>query len=59
MERRMERLQQQAADARDKLAELDQSDYQLLNAEMVAITAVEDEITELEERWLELSATLE
>ena len=55
----MERLQQQAADARDKLAELDQSDYQLLNAEMVAITAVEDEITELEERWLELSATLE
>ncbi|MGB4777924.1 ABC-F family ATP-binding cassette domain-containing protein [Microbacterium sp.] len=59
LERRIEKLQQQAADARAKLADLDQSDYQLLGAEMAKITALEDEASGLEERWLELSALWE
>ena len=58
VERKMERLQDEAATAREGLAELDQSDYTLLNAEMVKITALEDEVAELEERWLELSELL-
>jgi energy-coupling factor transporter ATP-binding protein EcfA2 len=58
VERRMERLQADAAKARDGLAALDQSDYQLLNAEMTKITALEDEVSALEERWLELSEQL-
>ncbi|QGF24189.1 ABC-F family ATP-binding cassette domain-containing protein [Raineyella fluvialis] len=59
LERRIERLQRQAADARVKLADLDQSDYQLLGAEMAKITTLEDEAEGLEERWLELSVLFE
>ncbi|GAB2550508.1 ABC-F family ATP-binding cassette domain-containing protein [Leucobacter ruminantium] len=59
VERKMERLQADIVRSRDGLAELDQSDYALLNAEMAKITAVEDEVAELEERWLELSTLLE
>ncbi|MDQ1128051.1 ABC-F family ATP-binding cassette domain-containing protein [Microbacterium sp. SORGH_AS_0888] len=59
LERRLERLQQQAAQARARLADLDQSDYQLLGTEMAKITALEDEAAALEEQWLELSARLE
>ncbi len=58
VERKMERLQADVAKSRDGLAALDQSDYALLNAEMVKITAIEDEIAALEERWLELSEQL-
>ena len=58
VERKMERLQADVAKSRDGLATLDQSDYTLLNAEMVKITAIEDEIVALEERWLELSEQL-
>ncbi len=58
VERKMERLQADVAKSRDGLAALDQSDYTLLNAEMVKITAIEDEIAALEERWLELSEQL-
>lgn len=59
LERRIERLQQQASDARSRLADLDQSDYQLLGTEMAKITALDDEASALEEHWLELSARLE
>ncbi|WP_449283741.1 hypothetical protein [Leucobacter sp.] len=59
VERKMERLQSDAARARDGLATLDQSDYTLLNAEMTKITALEDEVAALEERWLELSEQLD
>jgi len=59
LERRIERLHRQAADARTKLADLDQSDYARLGAEMAAITAMDDEAATLEERWLELSTLLE
>jgi PAS domain-containing protein len=58
VERKMERLQADAAKSRDGLALLDQSDYTLLNAEMTKITAIEDEVAALEERWLELSELL-
>ena len=54
VERKMEKLQADAAKARAGLADLDQSDYALLNAEMVKITALEDEVAALEDRWLEL-----
>lgn len=55
LERRAERLRAQAAEARTALAGLDQSDYERLAAEMARITALEDEATGLEDRWLELS----
>lgn len=55
LERRVERLRHQAAEARTKLADLDQSDYERLGTEMAAITRLEDEAESLEERWLELS----
>jgi len=54
----MERLQSDVSKAKNGLADLDQSDYQLLNAEMTKITAIEEEIAVLEERWLELSEQL-
>ncbi|WP_024355431.1 ABC-F family ATP-binding cassette domain-containing protein [Leucobacter chironomi] len=54
VERKMERLQADIAKSRDGLADLDQADYQLLNVEMAKITALEDEVAMLEERWLEL-----
>ncbi|MEJ6490429.1 ABC-F family ATP-binding cassette domain-containing protein [Leucobacter sp. USCH14] len=59
VERKMERLQRDAAQARTGLASMDQSDYTALNAEMTKITALEDEVAALEERWLELSTELE
>ncbi|MGW9020592.1 ABC-F family ATP-binding cassette domain-containing protein [Leucobacter chromiiresistens] len=59
VERKMERLQRDAEQARTGLASMDQSDYTALNAEMTKITALEDEVAALEERWLELSAELE
>ena len=58
VERKMERLQNDIVKSRDGLASLDQSDYTLLNAEMAKITAVESEVAELEDRWLELSELL-
>jgi len=57
-ERKMERLQAEVVKARDGLANLDQSDYQLLAVEMSKITALEDDIAALEERWLDLSEQL-
>ncbi|MPV48682.1 ATP-binding cassette domain-containing protein [Pseudactinotalea sp. HY160] len=59
LERRIERLRRQAADARLDLADLDQSDFELIGVEMAKITALEDEADVLEERWLELSVTLD
>lgn len=58
VERRIDKLQTQVAADRDRLATLDQSDYQLLGAEMAKITATEREVGELEERWFELSELL-
>lgn len=58
LERRIQRLEQQIEDDRAALATLDQSDYQLLGAEMVKITDLERELVALEEQWLELSDQL-
>ena len=58
VERKMERLQADIAKSRDGLAELDQSDFQLLSIEMTKITAFENEIVALEERWFELTEQL-
>lgn len=58
VERKLERVQADIARSRDGLADLDQSDYQLLNVEMAKITALEDEVAALEERWLELGELL-
>ena len=58
VERKMERLQADIAKSRDGLAELDQSDFQLLSIEMTKITAFENEIAALEERWFELTEQL-
>lgn len=58
VERKLARLQEDVRVAREGLADLDQSDYVLLQAEMVKITAVEDEIAALEERWLEIGEQL-
>ncbi len=58
VERKMEKLQDDIVKSRDGLADLDQADFALLNAEMAKITALEAEVEGLEERWLELSETL-
>lgn len=58
VERRMERLHGQIARDRERLADFDQTDYQLLGVEMAKIVAYEDEVAALEERWLELSELL-
>lgn len=57
-ERRITKLQAQVAVVRIGLADFDQSDYELLGQEMANIAATDDEIAELEERWLELSEIL-
>lgn len=59
IERRMERLGSQISVSRDALADFDQSDYELLSVETGKIAVLEDELAELEERWLHLSSLLE
>ena len=55
LERRMERLRATATEARVKLADLDQSDYVTIAAEMAEITRLEEEADTLEDRWLTLA----
>jgi ATPase subunit of ABC transporter with duplicated ATPase domains len=59
VERRMTRVQQQIDGDRTALAEHDQSDYVGLGEKMSAIGALETELLELEERWLELGEQLD
>ena len=59
LERRIARLQHQVSDSKAALADLDQSDYAVLAAQMQRIAAVEDEIASLENRWFELSVLSE
>jgi len=59
LERRIDKLRAQAHAARTGLADLDQSDYELLASKVAQITAWEDEATTLEEQWLDLSTTLD
>ncbi|GAA4352343.1 ABC-F family ATP-binding cassette domain-containing protein [Microbacterium rhizosphaerae] len=58
IERRMARVQQQIDADRTALAEHDQSDYVGLGEKMAGIGALETELLELEDRWLELGEQL-
>lgn len=59
VERRMTKLQQQIDADRQRLASLDQSDYQKLGEEMKRISALEEQVAELEEEWLALGEQLD
>ncbi|WP_460801795.1 ABC-F family ATP-binding cassette domain-containing protein [Microbacterium sp. GXF6406] len=55
IERKIQKLTQQIERAKNALADHDQSDYQGLGVEMAKISALQDEVGELEMQWLELS----
>ncbi|WP_298041311.1 ABC-F family ATP-binding cassette domain-containing protein [uncultured Microbacterium sp.] len=55
IERKIQKLTQQIERAKLALADHDQSDYQGLGVEMAKISALQDEVDELEMQWLELS----
>lgn len=57
-ERRLDKLQTEITSARNALADLDQTDFQQLNLEMIHVTALEAEVEVLEQRWFELSESL-
>ncbi|MFT4234220.1 MAG: ABC-F family ATP-binding cassette domain-containing protein [Microbacterium sp.] len=59
VERRTSKLHAQIEDARTALAEHDQSDYVGLGREMERITTLEAELSDLENRWYELSELME
>ncbi|MGV0744811.1 ABC-F family ATP-binding cassette domain-containing protein [Mycolicibacterium sp. XJ870] len=54
LERRLEKLQQQIDRSRTAMADHDQADFEGLAAKVAAIRALENEVTEVEERWFEL-----
>lgn len=58
VERRMAKLQQQVAAARNALADHDQSDYVGLASEMEKITTLESELETLEGSWFALTEQL-
>jgi ATPase subunit of ABC transporter with duplicated ATPase domains len=58
LERRIEKLTQQVDKAKHALAEHDQSDFEGLGVRMKEISAQQDEIGELEQRWFELTEEL-
>ena len=58
LERRMEKLNGEVEKAKHALADHDQSDYAGLGERMKAITAQEDEVSELELRWFDLTERL-
>ncbi|MFE0752143.1 ABC-F family ATP-binding cassette domain-containing protein [Gordonia sp. NPDC058843] len=59
LERRIDKLHTKIDTARAALADHDQSDYQGLAAETESIRAMETELAEVEERWMELGEALE
>ncbi|GAA4052041.1 ABC-F family ATP-binding cassette domain-containing protein [Agromyces indicus] len=59
IDRRLEKLQAQIAEQHEKLARHDQSDYVGLGALGDELRALEDSVTDLETRWLEVSEQLE
>lgn len=58
VERKLTRLGELATSMRDDLAKHDQSDYEGLALKMREITAIESEVDELEEKWLQLGEAL-
>ncbi|MCZ4651712.1 ABC-F family ATP-binding cassette domain-containing protein [Gordonia amicalis] len=59
LERRIDKLHSKVDEARTALADHDQADYQGLSAETERIREMESELTELEERWMELGEAIE
>ncbi|AFR48073.1 ABC-F family ATP-binding cassette domain-containing protein [Gordonia sp. KTR9] len=59
LERRIDKLHSTIDSARAALADHDQSDYQGLAAETERIRAMETELAEVEDRWMELGEALE
>ena len=55
IERRLEKLAGQIDTAHQRLAEHDQGDYEGLQRLTASLRALEAQVTELEERWMELS----
>lgn len=58
IERRLERLSASIDRIHQRLADHDQSDYEGLQAHTDELRKMEDEVTQLEERWLELSDSI-
>ena len=58
LERRLEKLEGQIANAKTALAEHDQSDYSGIGTEMTRIGALEADRDQVEERWFELTEQL-
>ena len=59
LERRMGKLESEIAAARAGLGDIDPGDYTRMAEEMTAISAREEELTGVEESWMELSERLE
>ncbi len=59
VERRIAKLTDEIHAAQTKLAEHDHTDYVGLSTKMAAIGAQQEQVAELEERWLELSELVE
>ncbi len=55
IERKLAKLNDQLKVDRNALADLDQTDYELLAEKMQEINSIEDEVAELDQRWLELA----
>lgn len=55
IERKLAKLNDQLKSDRDALADLDQTDYELLAEKMQEINFLEDQMSELDQRWLELA----
>ena len=59
IDRRLAKLADRVARTHEQLAEHDQSDYQGLGVITDELRGLEDEVADLETRWLELSEQLE
>ncbi|WP_193084352.1 ABC-F family ATP-binding cassette domain-containing protein [Brevibacterium aurantiacum] len=59
IERRMDKLSKRIARAHDEIADHDQTDFEGLQKLTSSLQELKDEMTELEERWLEASEALD
>ena len=55
IERKLSKLRETVADREQELADHDQTDFEGLGSLTQELNALEAEVAELEERWLELS----
>ncbi|GAA1850817.1 ABC-F family ATP-binding cassette domain-containing protein [Brevibacterium marinum] len=59
LERRMDKLSKRITRAHEEMAEHDQTDFEGLAALTASLNELKDEMSELEERWLETTETLD